>query len=330
MLFSPAGPLTRDELDLIEVPGNSLLVDQLLPHQSVKVGDRWSNNVDTIAGLLKWTELIEGEIASQLEEIRDGLALVSISGRADGSVEGAASEARIRGEYRYDVNWKRVTWVVLNIKETRQSGPIHPGFEIIAKLRMRIEPLSASPHVTAAVLKSASLPPRAAHLFLSLKPSSAAFALTHDRRWYVTNDISRRVILRCLDDGELLAQLSVTELAKLPAGKELSLEAFQADIQDTLGDRFREFVSVQQSRHPEGYHILRVDTAGVVAEIPMRWIYYHVSDAAGRRAAHVYSVEADKLDQLGTSDQEMVNGFRFHASSPSNPVAARRSAKESR
>ncbi len=327
VLYSSAGPLTREELDLIEVPGNSLLVDRLLPSRSMQVGDRWSNQVDTIAGMLKWTELTEGEITSQLEEIRDGLALVSITGKAKGSAEGAVSEARIRGEYRYDVNWHRVSWLLLSIEETRQSGPIHPGFEVTAKLRMRMEPLSASPQIAATMLKSASLPRTDASLLLSLEPRNAAFSLTHDRRWYVTGDIPRRTILRCLDNGEVLAQLSVMELAKLPAGKEVSLEGFQADIQDALGDRFREFVSVQQDRSGEDYRILRVVTAGVVAEIPMRWIYYHVNDSAGRRAAHVYSAEADKLDQLATTDQEMVSGFRFRTASSSNPVAARKASR---
>src|SRR3972149_6288797 len=39
LLFSPRGSLTREELELIDVQGNSLLLDRLLPDKPVAVGD---------------------------------------------------------------------------------------------------------------------------------------------------------------------------------------------------------------------------------------------------------------------------------------------------
>ena len=39
-LFSPAGNLTRDELDAVDIQADSLLVDRLLPEKLVAVGDR--------------------------------------------------------------------------------------------------------------------------------------------------------------------------------------------------------------------------------------------------------------------------------------------------
>ena len=38
-MFSPEGPLSRDELDLIDLQGNSLLLDRLLPLERVAIGD---------------------------------------------------------------------------------------------------------------------------------------------------------------------------------------------------------------------------------------------------------------------------------------------------
>jgi len=170
ILYGVYGPLTREELDLIATPGNSLLADRLLPDRSVEIGDRWSNNVDTIAGLLNWTELNSGEITSQLEEIRQGLALVTITGSVQGLVDGAESEASIRGEFRYDLNWHRITWLSLHTRETRQSGPMHPGFEVESELRMRIEPLESSRHITAEMLQTAWSPRSPAQSVLSFEP----------------------------------------------------------------------------------------------------------------------------------------------------------------
>lgn len=326
ILYAVDGPLTREELDLIVIPGNSLLADRLLPDRSVRIGDHWSNNANTIAGILNWTKLNAGEITSQLKEVRDGLALVTITGSVQGMVDGAESEAEIRGEFRYDLNWHRITWLSLDAQETRQSGPIHPGFDITAALRMRIEPIESSRHITADIMQTAWSPRSAAQSFLSIEPQASAFTLNHDRRWHVTRDMTRRTILRCLDDGELLAQLTVSQLAQLPDGKDLSLEAFQLDIQEALGDRFRELISARKGTTQAGYRVIRIDAAGIVAEVPIRWIYYHISDSSGRRAAHVYTLEAEKLDQFGATDEEILSSFRFKNQPAANPLAARKSS----
>ncbi len=326
ILYAVDGPLTREELDLIVVPGNSLLADQLLPNRSVRIGDDWSNKVDTIAGMLNWTKLTSGKIVSRLEDVKSGLALITIKGSVQGVVDGAESEASIRGEFRYDLNWHRVTWLSLKVRETQQGGPIHPGFDVAAELRMRIEPLDSSRHITADILQTAWSPHPSAQSFLTLEPQAAAFTLTHDRRWQVTRDMPRRTILQCVDDGELLAQLNVSQIARLPDGKELSLDAFQADVREALGDRFREFVSARKSTTQAGYRVLRIDAAGTVGEVPIRWIYYHISDSSGRRAAHVYTFEAERLDRFGTTDEEIVSGFRFRNQPVADPSSADSSA----
>src|SRR5262249_22602187 len=41
VVFSPAGPLTRAELEVVEAVGDPLVLAGLLPVQPVKVGDHW-------------------------------------------------------------------------------------------------------------------------------------------------------------------------------------------------------------------------------------------------------------------------------------------------
>jgi hypothetical protein len=72
--------------------------------------------------------------------------------------------------------------------------------------------------------------------------------------------------------------------------------------------------------------VLRIDAAGTVGEVPIRWIYYHISDSSGRRAAHVYTFEAERLVQFGTTDEEIVSGFRFRNQPVADPSSADSSA----
>jgi hypothetical protein len=191
---------------------------------------------------------------------------------------------------------------------------------------MRVEPLKQPSALTADIVNAAwQANPRSRSLLL-LEPRASAIQMTHDRRWHVTGDFPRQTVMRCVDDGKLLAQLNVTELAKLPVGRELSLEEFQTEIQTALGDQFREFIAAAKQQ-VNGHRVLRVATAGVVGDVPIHWIYYHVTDSAGRRAAHVYILENKNLEAFQGVDQQMVASFAF-APLPASDTAAGSTASQ--
>ena len=315
-LTSADGPMTRDELDLVEVPGNSLLVDRLLPNKPVAVGANWVQGSEELGQLLNWSEVANGEIECHLKQLENGLAIVSLRGSLAGTCQGAEANVEMQGEYRYDTHWGRITWLQLDLDETRQPGLVHPSFDVVSELRMRVEPLASSSVLTAAVVDGAMKSQRESQSLLVLQPQASDVELVHDRRWHVTGDLPRRTVLRCLNDNTLLAQLTVSELARLPDGRELSLEAFQADIQRALGDRFREFVSANKSQAGD-FRTLRVVASGVVGEVPIQWIYYHLNDESGRRVAHVYILESENLEEFAQTDQQMLAGFRFRPRSSS-------------
>src|SRR5205085_8909511 len=43
VLFSPRGPLTTDELDVLDLPGNTLFIDLLLPGEECALGKTWKH-----------------------------------------------------------------------------------------------------------------------------------------------------------------------------------------------------------------------------------------------------------------------------------------------
>ncbi len=46
VISSLSGPLTREELELIDMPANSLVVDSILPADPVQPGDSWTPSAD--------------------------------------------------------------------------------------------------------------------------------------------------------------------------------------------------------------------------------------------------------------------------------------------
>jgi hypothetical protein len=146
---------------------------------------------------------------------------------------------------------------------------------------------------------------------LSFQAEKSGFRLIHDRRWRSMLDRRDLCVFRFVDRGDLIAQCNISELPQAEAGKQLSLEAFQADVQRSLGDSFREIVEASRSTTEDGKQVLRVLVAGTASEIPIHWIYYHLSDDEGRRAAIAFTLEAKLVERFAEADRTLIETFQF-------------------
>ena len=151
-LVSPAGPLARDELDLIELPGNSLLVDRMLPPGPVAVGDSWSHSADLLAGLLGLDATSEVEVTSRLEQVADGLAKIVLTGSLRGAAAGVGTQIELKAKYNFDLQTRRINYFAMLVKEKRAVGHVGPGLDVVAKLLVKVTPITESVHLTPEVV----------------------------------------------------------------------------------------------------------------------------------------------------------------------------------
>ena len=70
-LFSLREPLSRDELEVIDILGNSLLLDDLLPERPVAVGDAWKPDDKVVAALLGLGGATRCDVQCVLKEVTD-------------------------------------------------------------------------------------------------------------------------------------------------------------------------------------------------------------------------------------------------------------------
>ena len=74
MVYSPAGPLTRPEIDLTSEHFDSLSVVGLLPGKAVAIGDTWKI-ANTVAQALGGFEgVTEHTLTGKLDEIKEDIA----------------------------------------------------------------------------------------------------------------------------------------------------------------------------------------------------------------------------------------------------------------
>lgn len=311
LIYSPVGPLTREQLDLIDIQGNSLLLPSLLPERPVSVGDRWEVDRDKLARLLGLDVIMESNAACSLDDVQDGVATIEISGDVEGAVGGVSSKIELRAKSNYDLNRKLITWFAIAMRENRAIGHAEPGFDVTARLRVAIAPLAESEKLTDARLAGLTLEADPGTELLSFKAEKSGFQLIHDRRWRSMMDRRDLCVFRLVDQGDLIAQCNISELPEAAAGNRMSLEAFQADVQTTLGDSFGQVVEASRSTTEDGKRVLRVLAAGTTSEIPILWIYYHLSNNEGRRAALAFTLEAKLVERFAEADRTLIETFRF-------------------
>jgi hypothetical protein len=316
--------LTREELDLVDVPANTLLLDRLLPVEPVATGSNWPHEAALWAALLGLDAASKSDVTSRLKHVAAGHeALVELAGHVDGAIHGVATEIEIKGQYEYSLRRQRITRLVLLIKEQRSIGHVETGVDATTKLTIDIGPLEESAELAEAAEQLAAEVDSAA-LLLALESPRREFALEHSRDWHVVDDSARLVTLRLVERGDLVAQCSVSMLPKATPGTHTSLAKFQSEIQQALGKNFGQFVQASEGADSLGRAVLRTVAVGKVQELPIQWNYYLVADRQGNQAVLAFSIESDLVERFGAADKQLVAGLRITAPAES---AARPSSK---
>ena len=147
MLYCPDGPLDREQLDLIDVVGDSFSADRLLPAKPVAEGDSWANDAAVMGPLLTLDTVAVCEVQSILDSCNESYAKIRLAGVVHGTADGAATEQDVRGVYLFDRRLHRVTRLNLAVREIRSIGGATPGLDAVAKVQIAITPIEKSAHL---------------------------------------------------------------------------------------------------------------------------------------------------------------------------------------
>ena len=313
-LISPSSPLTREELDLIDTPGASVCLDLLLPGKSVAIGGKWSLPDAAVARILGLEAIGQQEVTASLAKVEDGLAIIELRGKVSGAVGGVSTEIELEGKANYSLQRKTVSWLALQYQEKRAIGHAQPGYDAQVRIRVQTEPAALPPELADAAVRELPTKLDAGQTLLEFQAEKAGIEFLYDRRWRVMVDRLDTVILRLIDRGDLIAQCNITRLAPLEKGKQLALAEFQKDVEQTLSKNNAQIVEAAQLQNDAGLRVLRIVVSGTASDLPIQWVYYHVSDTSGHRASLVFTMEAKLVERFPQIDRELVENLQLTAS----------------
>lgn len=321
--YCPERPMSRDAVDLLNIPGDPLTLTALLPRQAVDVGAEWSPSDWAVQMLATLEAVSTSEMTCTLVSVEGRVARVEFRGQIDGQRHGANTEVGINGHLLYDTEQRIIRTGQLSYTIKSSIGTIDPGMDATVDVTMQRELDDSPGRLTDEVASQIKLQPAAEDLALQFDASPWGVTFQHDRGWYVFQAIlagtPKVVILRLMDQGSLICQCNVSPIPAAPAGQHASLDSFESDIAEVLGDNLKQIVSRDELPASDGRKIFRFVAEGQIqvagnagaVEIPMQWIYYLVAAPSGKQVSAMFAIEPAYLETLAGRDVEMMQSIRF-------------------
>jgi hypothetical protein len=315
LVYSPAGPLTREELELTGEHFDTLALTGLLPGKAVAVGDTWKVSNLVAQALCNFEALAEQGLACKLDDVKDDVARVSVSGTATGIELGAMVKLSVQAGYRFDLKAKHLTELEWRQKDDRDQGPASPAtsVETTTKLTRAAVDQPASLDDVKLVSVPAGFDVPAPLSQLEYRDPKGRFELAHGRGWQTVGQTDEHLILRLMEKGDYVAQVTITPWTADPAGKHLSPDEFKEAMARTPGWEMEQELQVGEVPLPKGDDrwVYRVSALGKMDGLAVMQNFYLVAGPGGKQVVLLFTLTPKKAQKLADRDLSMACSIDF-------------------
>jgi len=326
---SVSEPLTRSQFDLVNVDGNSLGLDRLLPGREISEGENWSHDKAAIAPLLDMDHVAVCEVSSVVTGETNNQVQIRLAGTVHGTVAGAPTEIELRGAYLFHLGRQRITKFNLAIQEKRTPSEVVPGLDIVAQVRMSIMPAAGSDRIGNKVVDLTSDTSRPLRRALLYDAHDQGFRFMHDAAWYIMAEESDVLSLSYLQEGNRTGHCKLSTLPPRSAGRETTLEQFERDVRESIGKHLERVTASTQWTTAQGNTCLGVVATGKMEDVAVQWRYYLVSAPDLPRVSISSTVEQSLIERFADADRQLIDSMELLPHTPTS-TAARRSGSLTR
>jgi hypothetical protein len=310
--YSPAGLLTRSELELVEGVGDPLALAELLPTKAVSVGDHWPVPAAVARSLSSYDALASNTLEATLESLDSTSARVKLAGSIRGAALGGEGLITCDGSLTFDRKAARLSQLTLHRNEKRQPGPVEAGLEIKSTLTVARQAIETPPELADAALAGLPAEPQPELEGLLYLAPDGKYSIRHDRDWHIFAADTRQTVLKWLDHGELVAQCNLAAGPHAGKGRHQDLGQFRDDIRRALDTRFVRILEVGEIEGPPdaGFRY-RVAVEGHEGGVSIVWIYYLLASPEGDQLLVTFTLGASQAKQFADQDLRLVGTLEW-------------------
>jgi hypothetical protein len=309
LTYSPKGPLTREELDVTD-HFDTLAVTGLLPGKDVAVGDSWKIGNGAVQALCHLQGLAEHSLVAKLDQVKEDMAIFLVSGSATGIDLGASVKAAVRATCVFDLKRRRLIAIEWTQKDEREPGPVSPALSVemtIKMTRLPVDPVNELSDVTLVPVPSGQPPREMTDVYF--KDHRDRFELQHDRSWQLVGRTDEHVVLRLMDRGEFIAQVSIAPWKKSEAGQHLAPADVKAIVANAPGWEQDKLFKDEEVKLPSGQWGYLVAGEGDLDGVRAVQYFYLVAGPQGDQALLTFTMTPAQTQKLGSRDLEFVRGL---------------------
>jgi hypothetical protein len=313
LVYSPAGTLTREELELTSEHFDTLFLIGLLPGKEVAIGEIWKVSNPVAQAVCNFEGLTEQNLTCKLEEVKDQLARVSLTGSATGIDLGALVKLTIEATYTYDLSAKRLTRLEWKQKDERDQGPASPASSVQSSTlltRNSIEqPASLSDVALVPVPEGFELPPTLTQL--DYRDAKARFQMIYSRDWQTVSQTDEHLVLRLIERGEFVAQVTITPWTKGEKGQHLTPDEFRQAMAETPGWEVERENEAGEVPCDGGRWLYRISTLGQLDGSKVVQNFFLLAGPNGDQVVVAFTMTPKQAERLGTRDLSLATGIDF-------------------
>jgi hypothetical protein len=314
LVYSPAGALTRDELELTSDHFDTLALTGLLPGKAVAVGDTWTVSNAVALALCNFEGLTEQTLAGKLEEVKDGVAVFSVAGASNGIDQGAQAKLTITATGRFDLKAKRLVSLEWKQKDDRDQGPVSPASAVettVSVSRKAVEQPAALSDVALAAVP-ADAPPTLM-LQLEYRDPKNRFSFLYGREWRLTSQTDEHVVMRLMDRGDFVAQATFSPWTPADKGKHLSEESFREAMNAAPGWELDRELQAGEAPSAGDLYVYRLSLQGKMDGVEVLQNYYLLAARGGEQLVVSVTLTPKQAEKLGARDLSLVGGVDLPA-----------------
>ncbi len=216
--FSPDGPLTWGEIDLVRTDVFTPALTGLLPAQPVRPGATWEAGVASLQELTDLEKVEAGNVRCRFDQetavANRRLARVSFTGTVRGTGEDGPTSHTLEGYFLFDLQSQHLSYLFLKgvqtllDKDGKAAGQVSGQFTLTRQAGVRC------PEFEPQALKQVTLEPNDDNTLLLYDNPETGLRLLHPRRWRVGAVRDRQLTIEEPKGSGLL--LTVEPAGKVP------------------------------------------------------------------------------------------------------------------
>src|SRR5262249_54816132 len=192
---------------------------------------------------------------------------------------GAMVKLTVKAEYQFDLKAKRLTALEWSQKEERDQGPASPASsnEVTTTLkRTAIEPAKELSDIALVSIPDGfEVPMPLTQVYY--RDKKKRYDLLHGREWQTVAITDKHLIMRLMDRGDFVAQVTIAAWSPAQPGEHMTAEEFEEAMASSTGWEQDEVIQSGEVKSEEGRWVYRISAMGKLDGLKVMQNFYLIA-----------------------------------------------------